>query len=364
MSGCLYSDPINQRPSVTIEGEPIEAVHRADHLVLEAKAEDPDGHYVRFQWRAYACAGAVGDGGCDAYPFADGLLETFELDVPIRLDDDVTPVTLLRIVLQAKDELGATARPEEELLLPVVNRAPTLELDRSSRYRFIEDTPINLYAKVGDADDGPAALAPLIWEVFGPPLGNTTNALVDLTIGQDPEDLAHLQYGKVFTPNVEGEWTIRVTAMDPLDGITTVSTMIAVTLDGPPCIAQVQPIVPPVGALLPITDPTLFQVPVVIDDLDVYPPPVGDDFLGTTDFTWFVKAPGQPTHVEVPGATGNSYAVDPASYTPGDVLEVRVEIYDRLPDSLGLCPAGDATCAVDSSTPSCIQRQTWRVEVR
>jgi len=362
--GCFYSDPINQRPSVTILGEPTEAVHRADHLTLAAAAEDPDGHYVRFQWRAYACAGAIIAEGCDQYPFADGLLETFDFDVPIRLRDDVTPVTLLRVVLQAKDELGATARPEEELLLPVVNRAPTLVLDRSSRYSFIKDSPINVYAKVGDVDDGPAALMPLVWEVFGPATGNTSNALADLTILQDAEDPAHLQYGKVFTANVEGEWTIRVTAMDPLDGIVTVDTMITVSPGTPPCLAQVQPIVPPVGALLPLTDPTLFQVPVVVDDLDVYPPQVGDAFLGTTDFKWYVMAPGQSSHVEVAGATGNSYAIDPASYTPGDLLEVRVEIFDRDPDLLTNCVATDATCAVNTSTPSCIQRQTWRVEVR
>jgi len=366
VSGCLYSDPINQRPSVTIEGEPTDVVHRADHLTLSAQAEDPDGHYIRFQWRAYACAGAVAEDGCDTYPFADGLLETFELDVPVRLEDDVTPVTLLRVVLQAKDELGATARPEEELLLPVANRAPTLELDRSSRYSFIKVSPINVYAKVSDVDDGAAAIeaTDVEWKVYGPPLADTTNALIELTIPDDPEDPDHRQFGRVFTANVEGEWTIEVTARDPLGATTTVATMITVSPGTPPCLAQVQPIVPPVGALLPITDPTLFQVPVVVDDLDVYPPQAGDPFLGTADFKWYVQAPGQSAHVEVPGATGNSYAVDPASYTPGDLLEVRVEIYDRDPDTLVNCALTDATCAVNTSTPSCIQRQTWRVEVR
>lgn len=357
--GCFYADPINQRPSITIEGEPTEAVHRGDHLSLSARSEDPDGHYVTYQWRGYACSDAD---GCDVYPFADGLLQAFDLDVPIRLADDTTPVSLLRVVLEAKDELGATARPDEVLVLPVVNRPPTLALDRSSRYAFVTATPIEIYAKVGDADDGPAAVMPLLWEVFGPPLGDTANALTDLVIGQDPEDPAHLQYGKVFTANVPGEWTIRVTANDPLDGEAVVGTMITVAADGPPCLAQVLPIAPTGGAALPITDPTLFRVPVVIDDLDVYPPQPDDEILGTTRFAWSVKAPGQATHVAISGAVGNSLAVDPASYTPGDIIEVRAEIFDRTNDQL-LCLDSDPTCSV-ISLPTCIQRQTWRVEVR
>ena len=109
--GCFYADPINQRPSITIEGEPTEAVHRGDHLEFTARSEDPDGHYVTYQWRGYACREADGADGCDVFPFSDGLLQTFKIDVPIRLADDETPVTLLRVVLEAKDELGATARP-------------------------------------------------------------------------------------------------------------------------------------------------------------------------------------------------------------------------------------------------------------
>lgn len=360
--GCFYADPINQRPSITIEGEPTEAVHRGDHLEFTARSEDPDGHYVTYQWRGYACREADGADGCDVFPFSDGLLQTFKIDVPIRLADDETPVTLLRVVLEAKDELGATARPDEVLLLPVVNRAPSLELDRSSRYRFVTATPIEIYAKVGDADDGPAAVLPLLWEVFGPPLGDTTNALAGLTIPPDPLDTAHLQFGKIFTANVPGEWTIRVTANDPIDGETTVSTMITVMTDSPPCLAQSLPIVPTGGAALPITEPTLFRVPVVVDDLDVYPSSADDEVLGTTRFAWSVKAPGQATHQAISGAIGNSFAVDPASYTPGDIIEVRAEIFDRTNDVL-LCPDADPTCSV-ISLPTCIQRQTWRVEVR
>ena len=70
------------------------------------------------------------------------------------------------------------------------------------------------------------------------------------------------------------------------------------------CIAQVSPIVPPAGAALPITEPTLFRVPVVIDDRDVYPPQPDDSSLGVTKFQWSVLGPGGIVHSTVPGATG------------------------------------------------------------
>jgi hypothetical protein len=358
VSGCFYATPINQRPSITIQGEPTEEVHRGDHLVLAADAEDPDGHYVSFQWRAYACTET---GGCDQFPFADGLLQSFPIDVPIRLVDDITPVSLLRIVLVGKDELGATSRPEEELFLPVTNRPPTVQMDRSSRYAFVTATPIQIAAKIGDGDDGPAAVT-LEWKTFGPPTGDTDNALAAFSIPPDLEDPDHLQFGQIFTANVPGQWEVRVTATDPLGAQTMESTMITVAADSPPCLAQVQPIVATGTAALPITEPTLFRIPVVIDDLDLYPPLPGDEFLGTTRFTWSVKAPGQPTHAAISGATGNSFALDPASYTPGDIIEVRAEIFDRTNDILQ-CPDADPTCSVVSQS-TCIQRQTWRVEVR
>lgn len=360
MAGCFYADEINQRPAITIRGEPAQALYRGDHLVLTAQSEDPDGHYVTYRWRAYACTDPTALDGCDPVPFDTELVETLELDVPIVRANDL-PVASLRIVLEATDELGATARPSEELVLAVVNRPPSLVLDRSSRYAFVEGTPIDVFAKVGDLDDGPAKVAPLTWVVFGPAGADTVNALVDRSLAQDPEDPDHLQFAKVFTPNMAGDWTLRVTAMDPFDSVS-VDMMLTVTQDGPPCLAQLQPIVPPFPVALPLTDPTLFSVPIVIDDLDLYPPQPDDEILGVTSFTWSVKAPGQATHVAIPGATSNTFAFDPAGYALGDVVEVRVQIADRVPEAIN-CLDSEQSCSVISQ-PTCMQRQTWRVEVR
>ena len=109
-----------------------------------------------------------------------------------------------------------------------------------------------------------------------------------------------------------------------------------------------------------MSEPTLFQVHVVADDLDPYPT-IDDPYLLPTKFTWSLLAPGSTRQV-LTGVSGNSVALDPASFQPGDIVELRVEIYDRTNDAI-TCADGVATCSVIGDN-NCLQRQTWRVEVR
>ena len=55
-------------------------------------------------------------------------------------------------------------------------------------------------------------------------------------------------------------------------------------------------------------------------------------------------------------------SLDPASYQPGDIVELRVEIKDRKNTAI-TCADANPTCSTISDN-ACIQRQTWRVEVR
>lgn len=357
--GCFYADPINQRPSISIENQSSEVVHRGDTVGLNAISDDPDGHYVQFQWRAYACSNENNVDACDDAPFADSIVDSFSFVVPTRRVDVSVPVESVWVVLEAKDELGATARPMQQLLIPVVNAPPVLVLDKNSRYAYVAGTPVEVFAKVSDLDDGTGALAPLVWEVFPP--AQFAHTLTDLDLSGLPPDPGFLHAGKLFTASGDGEWMIRVTATDPL-GATTIETIsVPVEPDGPPCLAQLSPTVPTGGAALPLTEPTLFRVPVVIDALDVYPPQPDDPVLGTATFRWSLGPVGGP-HVLVSGATSNSYALDPASYQLGDLVELRVEIFDRNLTAIP-CIDSEQTCSVISQ-PTCIQRQTWRVEVR
>ena len=357
--GCFYVEEINQRPGISINAMGNQ-VYRGDRVTLTATADDPEGHLVRFTWRAYACTDGTGGADCDAVPFyTQAELDHAEFDVPLLRETKV-PVRNVRVVLEAKDDLGATAKPAQELVITALDRPPSLELARAGTFIMTPGRPVTIYATVGDIDDGPAALGMPTWEVFAP--AQVTHMLDDVPFTQNPNDPAHKTFAKKFTPSAIGDWEIRVTAIDPLDQKTTKSLMLAVVPPPPPCIAQVSPIVPPAGAALPITEPTLFRVPVVVDDLDVYPPHPEDPSLGVTKFQWSFQAPGAATHTPVSGATASSFQLDPATFTPGDIVEVRVEIYDRQLTPIG-CPDGELTCST-ISMPSCIQRQTWRVEVR
>jgi len=373
LTGCFYFDPINQRPSIDIHQRSSDTVHRGDHIVLDAVYDDPEGQDVTFAWSAFACtevsdvsdasgtsgtSHAIDANGCDADPFYTGTEPTAFLDVPVSRSSG-TPVEAIRVVLGARDDRGAAAKPSQELVIHAADAPPTLELRKVSRHGYVVGTPIDVFAKYGDPDDGPEKLN-VVWKVFTP---NTQPAftLADLAVPPDGTDPAHTTSGKTLTPQGVGEWELQVIASDPLGEPAEQRVAITVAADRPPCLAQWQPIVPPSGATLPVTDPTVFRVPLVDDDLDVYPPVPGDPVLGTTTFAWSILAPGAAVRQPLAGETGNSVDFDPSAFTPGEIVELRVEIFDRahpaIPcaDNLPICPV---------SAAGCIQRQTWRVEVR
>ena len=358
VSGCFYVDPINQRPSLAIEQTSAGVVNRGDTVTLKAKTDDPEDQFVYVHWRAQLCSS---EAQCDQVPFfelsGDETVEASFVVPNERATDPAQPVEAIRVVLEGQDDLGATARPEQQLLIPIADLAPTLELRKDSRYGYVEKTWLNLYAKAGDPDDWPDVPA-LTWEVFTP-TSQPEYMLLDLDVAEDPDDPTHAQLGKQFLPDEVGEYEIRVTATDRLGASTVKSIMVSVVDDQPPCLRQLSPLVATAPAALPISEPTLFQVHVVTDDLDPYPA-VADPVLGTPTFTWSLLAPGMAARQQLTGVTGNGVALDPASYQPGDILELRVEIADR---NHLTCEGDNPTCSVISDD-TCLQRQTWRIEVR
>jgi hypothetical protein len=137
--------------------------------------------------------------------------------------------------------------------------------------------------------------------------------------------------------------------------------MVEIGSDQPPCLGTWAPAAPPPGETLPIATATLFQVLVVDDDLDPYPAMPSDPVLGTTTFAWSLLPPGAQARQPIGSASSASVALDPASYQPGDVVELRVEIFDRAHASLP-CADGDPTCSLGAN--ACNQRLTWRVEMQ
>jgi hypothetical protein len=373
LPGCFYYESINQRPAIEIENLDSDPKSPGDEVNLRAVTNDPDGDFIELSWRVYTCTDAEKfetEGhreSCDEAPFFEKSDESVSFTVPalrafVDQGAQLSAESAL-VILEAKDEYGATARPRAQLIVPIINMTPTLVVEKQSKYDMVEGTPVRLIAKIGDDDDGPERLT-LNWVVNPPTATGFVAELVDGSpaLISDPEDPAHLQHVKVFTANDAGEWTVDVTVSDPLGNQETQKAVINVIADQAPCLAQLSPLVPPAGFTLPMSARTLFRVPVVRDDLDPYPLIPDDEIFRATRFRWSIQNPGTSTHTVVAGATSNALELDPDSYTPGDVVEVRVEIFDRNNTPIP-CPDAQASCSTISQ-PSCLQRQTWRVEVR
>lgn len=358
-TGCFYVDPINQRPSIEITARTSDAVFRGDSVTLDANANDPEGQQIKFTWRVYACTDATTPAGCDVMPFGGGPNATLTFTVPVAREDQAIDVTAIRVVLEAEDDHGATAKPESVLVIPIGDAPPALTVGKATRSSYVVNTPVTLFAKYSDADDD-VNLVAIDWHVFTPVQSATFT--LDDTIA-DPIDATHLQRAKKFVPMATGSWDVLVTVTDPLGAATEGHINIDVAADLPPCIATYEPTAPLdlASPPLPMSTPKRFSISKVTDDLDPYPSDPTDAFLGTATFAWSVMEPGASTFAPL-GVTSNSVELDPAAYTVGDQLELRVDIADRNPVTL-TCPDSDLTCSVVAGS-MCIQRLTWRVEVR
>ncbi len=358
--GCFYGETINQRPSISIVPESDAPVYRGAPVVLNSIYDDPDGPADgALQWRVYACTDATTPDGCDMGPFYTSVLATASFTTRVLRLDQPVPVQALRVILHAEDDLGATSKPDQLLIIPVNDAPPVLGKRAVSNYGFVIGAPIELYASVSDPDDGPAAIGPLDWVVFSPAT-QPSYTLTDL--GVIPQsDPTMIQTGKELTPQGIGMWSAEITATDPLGAMTTAEIDMTVVADEPPCIGAESPLAPPDGSSYPMTDPTLFQIPVVTDELDVYPPQPGDPIKGVATFSWSILPPGATTRQPLDGVTGNSVALDPATYSPGDIIELRVEIQDRNKVMVN-CADDMSTCALNAAQPTCYQRLTWSIE--
>jgi hypothetical protein len=360
-AGCFYVEPINQRPSLDIRPASDDPVFRGATVTLEAVASDPEGQVVELQWRVYACTDATSIQGCDLNPVFTGSQRQATFRVPpFRTDPDGdgpqpgTPVESLRVVLEGRDDLGANARPDQELILPVLNAPPSVALRVASPHGTVITTPIDVYARYADTDDAPANVT-LEWTAFSP--SQVPDALVELQVPPDG-DLNFRQEGRRFTPQVTGNWDLRVIATDKAGAKTEEHLTVTVAEDGPPCLGTLQPAAS--AQPTPLTQPTLFHVLAVRDDLDAFPRLSTASFVGETEFQWSLKVGAGPR--QLLSNSVSSLAIDPLTYDAGTVLEVRVEVFDRKRTPI-TCADAQQTCSVISQ-PACIQRQTWRVEAR
>jgi hypothetical protein len=356
LGGCLYLDPINERPSAEIRRVGDGLIFRGDALTFQAVVDDPDRDPFTLGWRGQACDRAASDPARRCSAVETGTDPQFGFTVPVAIDG--APTVALLITLDVTDSHGAVAKPRQALELPVGNHAPTVAIQRQGRDlmgQFPVGVPITIAARGADADADQVALT---WSLF--PAATSVPAAVGWTRLPDPASGGEAYQ---LVPDVAGDWLVRV---DAADGQTTARGELALQVrpDHAPCLTSVEPSVAD-GAVVIATAPRRFAVEVVSDDLDLFPaPPAGDPYLGAARLRWSQRPAGAATFTAIGGAA--AVDLDPATLAPGERVELRVEVADRTgrwPALAPGCPIDQPSCAVEAPA-SCVQRRTWLVEAR
>lgn len=350
-AGC-YMDPINERPSAEIRRDGEGLVFRNQELQLQAIVDEPDGDRYSLAWRATACNGVAGEPGVVCGVAGTGVDPEFRFTVPSRVEG--RPTQHVHVDLDVTDARGARARPRQGLSFAVSNRPPMPDLRRTGREldgQFPVSAPITISALGRDEDGDVVTLA---WQLFAASASRPEDVVFERL--PDPPS-----GGEAYrlVPDVAGEWTVRVTADDGTESRTE-DLMLLVRPDHAPCLGAISP---PADGVVLAFEPRRFAVLIVDDDLDVYPPPPPDDaVLGAARFTWSMRPAGAGAFAPI--ATGVAAVdFDPARFTPGDRIELRVDVADRRDDRPNNCAPDAPTCSIEPPA-SCQQRRTWTVEAR
>jgi len=361
LTGCFYVDPIVARPRVQIKVVEPDVIYRGGGVTLAAKFVDAETGLGTYEWKLYSCLSFDRSGAdedeCDDdafYTVPSSRSNMVNFAVPVMNMSRTAKTAAISVQLVARSDRGAVAEGAGQSQFEVSDAPPNLALHHAA-VTYTVGAPIDLFAVYSDPDDALDDVA-LTWQV------TPAAALDDLPLAAPAPTDTTRSAAKRVVPDQPGDWDVKVVAADALH--TAVEKHLAFTVepDHPPCLAQWEPIAPPPGATLPVSAPTVFQVPLVADDLDAFPPASDAPQFGTTRFAWSILPPGAPARQVLAGATGNRLQFDPAAFTPGDIVELRVEAFDRLATALP-CNDSAATCSIAASA-ACIQRQTWRVEIR
>lgn len=354
-SGCFYVDPINERPSAEIVRDGVTLPLRGGATGVHAIYSDPDGDAPTYAWSVAACS--AGGATCDE-PYLTGTTEALPIPVPVTRADHASSVQALAIHLDVTDSHGAHARPGQDLVLDVQDAAPMVAVQYSGFYpaTYPVTLPITVFAMKSDPDDDPSNVT-LTWELF-PADGSDPIARTWTQLPPDTQHPAVEQY--TLVPDVDGLWTVRVTATDGQGMTSHEDVAILVAADRPPCLGTMDPGM--VAGTIVVDAARRFSVLAVDDDINIYPAPPSGSILKSAGFHWSLASPVTGGVLAPLGTDAANVVIDPAPYAPGDQLDLRVEISDAVPRTLP-CSPDVASCAIDGGT-TCFQRQTWHLEIR
>ncbi|MCP4449779.1 MAG: hypothetical protein GY811_31275 [Myxococcales bacterium] len=361
--GCFFTEVVNEAP---VSG--IRTLKDGPHFIGETlsfnatKTVDDVVSNLSCEWRAFTCQDSAGT-NCTPIGEPEFYGITGEFEVLVESHETI------KIQLQVTDELGATRLQPDIVTIDVNNRAPSIDLEVTGHkepqtdlfvlYRAID---LVIAPGVGGGDD--VTLDPdgdevtFSWSYLAPP-GSQESARSFDEVGED---------GYRLVPDVSGQWTVTLTADDGHGGTDEITKTIPVGVDSPPCLQSLDPVADTSGFYLveSADGARSFSVLSVVDALDPFPmSPGADEVFGTSTFRWFLKEPGAASFTWIAGHVAESYAVDPLNYEPGDLLELRVEVQDRVQGAeRELTCADDARACELNAGSQCFQRLTWGVQIQ
>jgi hypothetical protein len=367
-AGCFYMDGINREPRASVQVSTPGPHYRNETVTFSAsKSDDPDGDTLYVSWRARLCNAARTD--CDTTIFAERGDRPAEQPfvVTVRPDrDDGTPTGSIVVSATVRDTRHATH--SVDMFVDVTNRSPAPVLQVQGYAAPSGGYPIGTTVRVvAQAQDPDGDQTTFKW-LYQPASGSLAENVGWDRVSDTIYDLR---------ADVTGEWRVEVTATDELGAESTSHASVFFQPDGPPCIAATDP--PALPALPTPIDggyiverdgaPRRFAVLAVADDLDVYPPPPDEtpdgrpSPQGTARFHWSIATPyTDGARAPIRGHALSGYVIDPGAYAPGDTLSLRVELEDRNGLDVN-CDQDQPTCAL-SGDQTCLQRVTWRIEIR
>lgn len=355
LAGCFYTGPLNERPRAEIEKVSPGPYHypgQTVQLAARKSFDSEDSAALTATWSAYTCPVPE---SCS--PIGEsrvlGIDGTYDVTIPKENHDPI------RVQLVVRDSNGAESRDIETI--EVGNRPPvvTVQVRQGGQspglsQSYVVTVPLEVAVAVEDEDGDPTTVE---WALIRP------RESVPGDVVWEPVDEAGTTY--TLTPDVAGVWRVDITASDGLpEGTLVHMEQILVDQDQPPCIGITSPASPGDGrhVIRREDGPRAFTVLHVADDLDPWPRPAIDSpYLGSTTFGWSLAGPQTGGAMEpIAGASGPEQVIDPALYAPGDLVELRVDVADRV-SRAPTCDPEDAVC---SSSATCFQRLTWEVEIR